>query len=259
MIILILIVGFGGYMVTKKLVEGVYDVVKIVDEAKEVKSFYLRIPEFEYEPGHFVMVAFPEESQDKKKRRAYSISSSPIETEKDGLISITIKHVENGFFTSRLFNDSFATGSKLFVAGPFGHSVFAKVKNPLSVVLFAAGSGIAPIRAVMKYIYDKEMDTKVTLFYSFRTPEDYIFKKDIEEMLKKDNFRGFITITRPTQNSNWHGIKGRIDKNLVLDNITGKEDIFYLCGNTSFVKEMEGILINDLGVQKASIISEAWG
>lgn len=242
----------------KKLFQGVVEIKKIVEEAEGVKSFYFSIDDFDYEPGHFVMVALPEEAEDKKKRRAYSIATSPTETEKTGLIGITIKLVEGGYFTTRIHDETIVKeGSKLFVAGPFGHGIFNN-STINSVVFFAAGSGIVPVRSAMKYLYDKLPNTKVTLFYSFKTPSDFIYKDDIKEMLKNPNFKGFITVTRYDGND-WKGLKGRITKDLILDNISGKEDIFYACGNTPFVKEIEGILLNDLNVEKSRFKSEAWG
>lgn len=242
----------------KKLFQGIVEVKKIVEEAKGVKSFYFSIDDFQYEPGHFVMVALPEEAEDKKKRRAYSIATSPTETEKTGLIGITIKLVEGGYFTTKVHDETIVSeGSNLFVAGPFGHSIF-NGKEVKTAVFFAAGSGIVPVRSAMKYIYDKMPNTKVILFYSFKTPEEFIYEEDIKEMLKNENFKGFITVTR-YDGDDWKGLKGRITKDLILDNITGNEDLFYACGNTPFVKEIEGVLLNDLKIDKSKFKSEAWG
>ncbi|MCS7299613.1 MAG: FAD-binding oxidoreductase [Spirochaetia bacterium] len=243
----------------KKLFQGIVKVKKIVDEADGVKSFYFSIDDFEYEPGHFVMIALPEEAEDKKKRRAYSIATSPTETKKDGLIGITIKLVEGGYLTTRVHDSSVIyEGADLFVAGPFGHPIFSNPQTTKSVALFAAGSGVVPVRSAMKYIYDSMPNTKVTLFYSFRTPRDFIYENDMKEMLKSPNFKGFITVTR-YDGDDWKGLRGRITRDLILDNITGEEDVFYACGNTPFVKEIENIIINELKVDKSKFKSEAWG
>jgi len=241
----------------KKLIQGEFEVRKIEDNGKGVKNFLFEMRDIEYMPGQFLMLAFPEEAADKKKRRAYSISTSPTETAKTGLVGVTIKLVEGGYFTTRLFDESFVEGNKLFVEGPFGHSIF-KTNSIKSVVFFAAGSGIAPVRSGMKYIFDAMPDTRVTLFFSIRTPEEFIFEDDINEMLKNPNFRGFITVTR-YESDDWKGLKGRIDRNIILDNVKGDEDLFYICGNTSFVKSIKEILEGDLKVDKSKIISEAWG
>lgn len=242
----------------RKLFEGITKIENVIEETKGVKSFYFRIDNFEYEPGHFVMVSLPEDAEDKKKRRAYSIATSPTETQKTGLVGITIKLVEGGYFTTKVHNPKVIDiGSELFVSGPFGHSIF-KTKDIKSAVFFAAGSGIVPVRSAMKYIYDTMPEVKVTLFYSFKTPSEFIFEKDIKEMLKNPTFKGFITVTR-YEGNDWKGLKGRITKDLILDNISGQEDIFYACGNTLFVKELEKILITDLGIQKQQFLAEAWG
>ncbi|MFN4245228.1 MAG: ferredoxin--NADP reductase [Brevinematia bacterium] len=242
----------------KSLFQGIVEIKKIVKEAEGVKSFYFSIDNFQYRPGHFVMIAFPEEAEDKKKRRAYSIATSPTETEKNGLIGITIKLVEGGYFTTKIHDESLTKeGTKFFIAGPFGHPIFED-NQIKSIVFFAAGSGIVPIRSAMKYIYDKMLNINVILFYSFRTPNDFIYKEEIKEMLKDTRFKGFITTTR-YDGEDWKGLRGRITKDLILDNIDGTEDIFYACGNTSFVKEIENVLLNDLKIERGKFKSEAWG
>ncbi len=243
---------------TRNLFQAVVKIAKIKNEAEGVKSFYFSIENFNYKPGHFVMVAFPEEADDKKKRRAYSIATSPTETEKDGFIGITIKLVEGGYFTTRIHDESIVSvNSEIFVAGPFGHSIFND-KEIKSAVFFAAGSGIVPIRSAMKYIYDKLPHVNVTLFYSFKTPKDFIYEDEIKQMLKDKRFKGFITVTR-YDGDDWKGLKGRITRDLILDNVNGNEDIFYACGNTPFVKEIENVLLNDLKIEKPRFKSEAWG
>lgn len=248
-------------MVMKKIIEGIFDVKMIVDESLDTKSFYFELPSFIYDPGNFVMLSLPEDKEDKKKRRAYSISSSPSETIRTNLISVTIKLVEGGYFTTKIFSEEFSKNHpRLFLAGPYGHSVFSnrKPSDIKSIALFAGGSGIAPVRSLMKYFYDLYPNVNVTLFYSFRTPDEYAFKNDIEEMLKNINYKGFITVTR-YQGDYWRGLRGRIDRNLLLDTLTGSEDMYYLCGNISFVDEIKRILLTDLGISKDKVISEAWG
>lgn len=241
----------------KNLLQGEFEVKKIEENGKDVRNIFFEIENISYMPGQFLMLGFPNEAEDKKKRRAYSISSSPTETAITKLVSVTIKLVEGGYFTPKIFAPSFGEGSKLFVSGPFGHPIF-RTSSVKSVVFFAAGSGIAPIRSAMKYIYDTMHDTKVTLFYSFRKPENFIFEKEINEMLKNPNFKGFITVTRYT-GDDWKGLRGRIDKNLIWDNIKGNEDLFFLCGSMTFVKEIKRILVEDIKVDKSKIFAEAQG
>ncbi|MEN2997607.1 MAG: FAD-binding oxidoreductase [Brevinematia bacterium] len=242
----------------RKLFQGIVEVNKVVSEAEDVVSLYFGIRDFEYEPGHFMMVSFPEEAEDKKKRRAYFIATSPTESEKDGLVGITVRFVEGGYLSRKFFDSSvMREGTKLFVAGPFGREVFEK-KNLRRVVFFAGGSGIVPIRSAMKYVCDRMPNTKVILFYTFKTPKEFIYEGDVKDMLRNPRFKGFITVERVDGN-HWKGLKGKITKDLVLDNISGDEDMFYACGSTQFVREIEEIVLKFLGVDRNKFKAEAWG
>src|SRR6266852_665493 len=90
---------------------------KVVQETWDTRTFRLQPPDgfdMNWKPGQFITVDFP---QDPKTRRAYSLSSSPL----DGhYLEITIKRM--GHFGAHIYDDAHV-GTVLQVIPPRGKFV----------------------------------------------------------------------------------------------------------------------------------------
>lgn len=232
--------------------ENVLKVIKITDETPTVKSFRVELPvPVDFFPGQFFMVSFPNDSSIKISR-AYSIASSP--TEKNYL-EIALNKI--GAFTTKMFE--LREGDLLRFKGPYGKFYFSEeMKNDL--VLVAGGTGIAPLIGIIRYCTDKKLGNKIKLFYSVKTPEEIIFHDDIKRLKQKNsNFDYLITITKPEDNHVWSGRRGRIEQNLLAENIENiSESACFLCGSKEFVDNIISMLQN-IGVKREQIKTDVWG
>jgi len=226
-------------------------IIKIIDETLDVKTFRVETPdgtEINFFPNQFFMVRFP----DSKLQRAYSISSSP--TQKD-YMDITVNMV--GEFTTKLFKSK--VNDYLIFKGPFGKLHFTEnIKN--DVVLISGGCGIAPLMSIIKYCSQKNLQNKIKLIYSAKTPADIVYNEDLKKIKEQNqNFNYTVTITRPSPEQNWTGRTGRIDSNLLKENIKDIENsLYFLCGPVEFVKNTISLL-EILGVKKDQIRTDVWG
>ena len=214
------------------------------DEIYSLK--FIRPTDFSFKPGQFMTVFLDVDG--KTEKRGYSFSSSP--PEKDFLM-FTIKKEK---FVSKKLSE-FETGDKLEVKGPFG--IFFLDESSDNIVMIAGGTGITPFRAMSKYIFDKGLQIKATLFFSARTKNDLIFREEFEYMSKnKKNFRFFPTTTR---DDNFEGHKGKIDEKFLKDGIDNfGSSLFYICGPKTFVEIIAQILLK-LKVEKSRIKVDKWG
>ncbi|MAH33224.1 hypothetical protein CL615_02425 [archaeon] len=229
--------------------ENKLKIKEIIDEAPNVKTFRLEIPEdLTYYAGQFFMVWFEDNP---KLHRAYSVSSSPT---RKGEMEITVILVKE--FTSKLFKCK--PGDYLIFKGPYGRFLFTDdMKN--HIVLMGGGLGITPLMSIVRYCHDKKLDNKINLIYSARTPDDIVYKEELDK-IKKENphFHYHITITRPEPHHKWDGSTGRIDRDLVDMNIRDIENsYYYISGPIEFVNNKLKIL-NQLGAKKEHIHKEAW-
>lgn len=227
-------------------------IIKIVDEAPEVKTFrvgILKETEIDFYPGQFFMVRFPDDS---KLQRAYSIASSP---ENKEYMDITIELA--GEFTTKLFKSK--VNDELIFKGPFGKFHFTEaIKNDL--ILINGGCGISASMSIIRYCTDKKLQNKINLIYSVKTPADIIYNEELKKIKEQNkNFNYIVTITRSKPEHNWQGRTGRIDGQLLKQNIDNfEENLYFICGPLEFVK---GTIekLESLGVTKEQIKTDVWG
>ena len=224
--------------------------IKIMDEAPDTKTFRVEIPDgnIPFYPGQFFMVCF----DDPKFQRAYSIASSP---EQKNHLDITMNLV--GEFTKKLWQakvDDF-----LIFKGPYGKFYFNETMNN-NLVLIGGGLGISPLMSIIRYCNDKKLQNKLNLIYSVRTPEDIVYDEEIKKIKEQNQtFNYIVTITRPDSGDNWQGRTGRIDINLLKENIYNVENsLYFLCGPLEFVKSAIAML-ESLGAKKEQIKTDIWG
>lgn len=202
-------------------------------------------------PGQFLTFSFLFDG--KKVVRCYSICSSPAAT---GYVEITPKRVEKGC-ASLFLNDRATAGLTVEATGPFGQFCFDETRHK-QIVLIAGGSGITPMMAMLRYIDDLGLPTKVTLLYSARTERDIIFQSELAELKTRLNhFEYHVLLSQPS--AGWSGPKGRLSREFIRDAIKepGLCD-FFLCGPASFMDAARNIL-TALGVAPERIMQESFG
>ena len=239
---------------SQQIQEYVLKISEIIDETPSVKAFRVEFPEnanINFYPGQFFMVSFVDDPEI-KTARAYSIASSPMQK---GYLEIALNKV--GPFTTKLFHAK--PGDLLKFKGPYGKFFFnEEMKNNL--VLIAGGTGITPLIGIIRYCTDKKLSNKIKFIYSVRTPDEIIYRDELEKIKKLNkNFDYAVTITRAEEKHDWKGISGRIDLELLKENIEDIEgSIYYLCGPKEFVDNII-LMLQNLGVKKEQIKTDIWG
>jgi ferredoxin-NADP reductase len=202
-------------------------------------------------PGQFLTFSFLFDG--KKIIRSYSICSSPA---RSGYVEITPKRVSQGS-ASVFLNDRASVGMTVEANGAFGHFCFDESKQP-NVVLLAAGSGITPMMAMLRYMDDLCLETTVTLLYCVRTHNDIIFHGELEELRARlKNFQYHVLLSQP--HTEWSGRRGHVSREFIEDTV--KEPAspdFFLCGPPPFMEASRGILAG-LGVKPERIRQESFG
>lgn len=190
-------------------------------------------PDFKFKPGQYITLNLD------GRRRDYSLCSSPLE----GRWSIGIKTVDNGLVSNYL-NTRIEKGSTIKVSSPNGRfGIQSRPDVQRSVLAFAAGSGITPILSILKYTLQTEKNVDFYLFYGNRTPEDVMFRKDIDE-LKIDypkNFHPYFFYTRhKAEKASFEGRLNPEKLEFILNEIVDLKvvDEVVVCGPNGMVKEI---------------------
>ena len=204
-------------------------------------------------PGQFLVVADGFRGYQKPIRRAYSIASSPLQTD---FVDLTIKREAPGLMSVRLTEAP--VGVELDVTGPSGKFCYTPELGP-RILLLGAGSGITPLYSIARFMLDGGLkDADVNLFFSVKTPRDVIYEKAWQDLsATHPNFRFHLTMTRASK-SEWSGRHGRITSEWVRQEVGDPEECAsFICGPGPFVATMETVC-QELQLPDARVHAEKW-
>jgi ferredoxin-NADP reductase len=202
-------------------------------------------------PGQFLTFSFLFDG--KKFIRSYSICSSAA---RSGYVEITPKRVDQGC-VSVFLNDRASVGMTVEANGPFGQFCLDESKHH-NIVMLAAGSGITPMMAMLRYIDDLRLETTATLLYCVRTNKDIIFESELAQLRSRlKTFEYHVLLSQPQ--TEWSGPRGHVSREFI-ENIVGDIGLphFFLCGPPPFMEASHAILTG-LGVKPERIMQESFG
>jgi ferredoxin-NADP reductase len=224
-------------------------VERIESLSYNVRSFRLRLadpPKLEFKAGQFIIMNVPHEG--KTVKRAYSVASPP----HDPAIELCIQHVEGGIASTWFWK--LKEGEQVSLSGP--HGTFL-LKEPLEYdpVFIATGTGVAPMRAMIKHLFQTGFTRDVWLLFGTRYEHALLYESEFRSLAQmRHNFHYIPTVSRPKE---WHGEVGHVQQSFQkhITDISNKE--IYLCGWLEVVKavckDLEGF-----GVPKEKLHYEEW-
>lgn len=217
----------------------------------------LRVPEalretFSFMAGQYL--TFRHFRDGSEVRRAYSIASRPGE----GDLTVGIKKVPGGIF-SVYANENLHAGDRLEVMPPMGRFVYQPETGASKLLAVAAGSGITPIMSIVRTALAENGDSQVVLVYGNRSPEETMFRTEIERLRSEyaGRFTVYYLFSRKREDSS---LFGRIEAGTINFITRNKHkdlsfDRFYLCGPQAMIEIAEDTLVGQ-GVPKDRISHE---
>src|SRR3954449_418084 len=220
-------------------------VVELVSENARTTSIVLDPPDW---PGHVagqhvdVRLTAADGYQ---AQRSYSIASAP---EDDHLI-LTFERLDDGEVSPYL-TETVQPGDDLELRGPVGGYFVWEESLGGPLLLVGGGSGVVPLRAMLRYHRAVGSDLPARLLYSARTQADLIYQRELS------GFDATITLTR----EQWAGRTGRVDRELLEEVAWPATDhpLVYVCGPTGFVEAVATDLVA-LGHDPSRVRTERFG
>ena len=130
-----------------------------------------------YRPGQYIGIGTKIDGR--FHWRSYSLTSTPVED--DGLLSITVKAMPEGFLSGHLVN-GLEAGTVVRLAAPQGEFVLPE-PLPAKVLFMTAGSGITPIMSMLRTMDRRGEVPDVALVHSAPTREDVLFRAELLELV----------------------------------------------------------------------------
>ncbi len=225
---------------------------RVKDETPSVRTIELRAPGW---PGHRagqhldVRLTADDGYQ---AERSYSIASAPGEP-----LAITVERLDDGEVSPYL-TEELRPGDEMEVRGPIGgYFVWDASDAGTPLLLVGGGSGIVPLRSILRYRERIGATTPTRLLYSARSLADVIYRNELDGY--RDGVEVIYTLTR-NQPPGWTGHAGRVDAALLTDVAwpMSEDPLAFVCGPTSFVETVAAGLVG-LGYLPGRVKTERFG
>jgi predicted ferric reductase len=243
--IIVSFIGLAAYsysvLFRDKIASGRQYIIKSINKKNagvhEVVMYSEYTP-LKYKSGQFVFLKFKNKNVGSEPH-PFSIASSS----NNPLLKVIIKNL--GDFTCKI--PDLKVGDKVYVEGPYGR--FNSDRNKGDQIWVAGGVGITPFLGMAEdLLKNPNMENTIDLYYSVRSPEDFIELKRLKEIESKvTNFKlvpwdsevkGYITVDKIFQ----------ISKDL-------RDKDFYICGPHTLKESITNGLLKE-GVLKKNIHQE---
>ena len=206
------------------------------------------LPRFDFTAGQFVSMKADRDGRE--ITRAYSIASAP---QNNNVFDVCLNRVQFGFFSNYLCD--MEHGARVKFNGPHGAFV---LKNPVrDSLLVATGTGIAPMRGMLQWLFEddeRHKNHEFWLVFGVRYKKDLYYHDTFLRMEREHpGFHYVPTLSR--ENPGWTGATGYVQEH-VRKIAEGRTDMdAYICGLKDMVKANRDLL-KELGWDRKSVLFE---
>jgi len=231
-------------ILTDPMMPQIVRINNLVWETEHVYTIYLSPNDemencFRFKPGQFNMIYVFGAGE-----AAISISSSPF---KPRTLIHTIHKV--GTVTSAL--SKYKKGDYIGIRGPFGSSWPVEAGTGKDMCIITGGIGLAPLRPAIYTLFKKRKDYgKIYILYGARTPQDLLYRVELEQWAKLFDVEVHVTVDRADQS--WKGNVGFAAQLLNYIELDKKNTVSMVCGPEMMMKfTIEDLL--EKGLQEENI------
>jgi ferredoxin-NADP reductase len=239
--------------VQRRLTWQLGTVDKVADETPQVRTLTLGVPEWPgHQAGQHLDVRLTADDGYQAERE-YSIASAPGEP-----VAITVERLDDGEVSPYLTQELRA-GDEVEIRGPVGGYFVWGPEDGGPLLLIAGGSGVVPLRAMLRSRQHAGSTVPARLIYSARTQHDVIYSAELMQLRQGDTVDVVVTLTRE-QPPGWAGRTGRVDDALLREVAwpAGQQPLAYVCGPTAFAEAVGATLVG-LGYPPQRVKIERFG
>ncbi len=177
-------------------------VTAVSDLTPTEKLFRIEMPagaDLGHKPGQFVQVLM------------FGLGEAPI--------SVASSHTRPGYFELGVRRAGTLTGAmhdlkpgdEMGIRGPFGTFFDVEQMAGKDLLLISGGCGLAPMRSLIEYCEDRpEEFGKMTILYGAKSPDDLLFKDELEQWQDSNTFTCDVTVDDITEGTCYDGNVGLI-------------------------------------------------
>ena len=179
---------------------------------------------FAYHAGQYVELILRDGA-----RRSYSMANAPHGQGAGMGLELHIRHMAGGKFTDHVFN-AMQEKEILRIEGPYG-SFFLRDESSKPIVLLAAGTGFAPIKAVLEHMQFQGIVRPTILYWGGRRPADLYLDEWVRNKLPEmPHLRYVPVISNALPEDAWSGRTGFVHLAVLQDIPDLSAHQVYACG-----------------------------
>ncbi|RMF29280.1 MAG: Ni/Fe hydrogenase subunit gamma [Candidatus Nitrosothermus koennekii] len=188
---------------------------KIKKETYDTYTITIETKDFRFLPGQFNMIYVFGTGE-----VPISISSNPYE---DDIIMHTVRKVGN--VTNAICR--LKPNNIIGIRGPYGNPWPIEEHKGNDILIIAGGLGLAPLRPLIYYLLaNREKYGKITLLYGAKTPQDLLYKKELEKWNNKVD----VMVTVDKAKHDWTGNVGVVTTLIPKIDIEPFHTSAFICG-----------------------------
>ena len=241
----------AGTAVRGRLTWQTATVNSLVDETASVRTISLSVPDWAgHRAGQHLDVRLTAEDG-YRAERSYSIASAPGEP-----VAITVERLDDGEVSPYL-TEELRLGDEIELRGPIGGYFVWEPALRAPLLLLAGGSGVVPLRAMLRHRSRVGSSVPVRLLYSARSWAEVIYRSELARL--GDGVQVIYTLTRE-QPPGWTGYARRADQAMITEVAwpVAQAPLAYVCGPTNFVEAVAADLVA-LGYPPSQVKTERFG
>ena len=219
--------------------EHVVKILSAKNVTHNVKRFRLSKPTgFIFEPGHATDV---------------SINKPGWEQELRPFTFTSLNEWDQLEFTIKIYSDHSGVTNELNKLVPGDELIIRDVWGAISYrgegYFIAGGAGITPFIAILRQLYKDGIINGNQLFFSNKTSSDIILHEELDQIL------GSAAHYILTREDNPKYIKGYLNKEFILKNISDFQKQFYVCGPDQMVQDIT-MALSESGATSEQVVFE---
>ncbi|MBL6928929.1 MAG: FAD/NAD(P)-binding protein [Rhodospirillales bacterium] len=194
---------------------------------------------FSFLPGQFNMLY------------VFGVGEIPISISGDPGVNDKIVHTTRavGNVTNAMWK--LGVGQTIGVRGPFGTAWPVEAAEGSDIVIVTGGIGLAPLRpAIYQILANRQAYGNVCILYGARTPEDILFRKELEKWRGQFDMQVDVTVDHAT--GRWGGKVGVVTKLIGRGGFDPHHTVALVCGPEVMMRYAVDTLV-ERGVSEQNI------
>lgn len=151
------------------------EVALVEDVAPGIRRLVLDLDRpMQFNPGQYVSLDVPGTAV----RRSYSIATPPSGISR---IELDVKRTAGGLASDGWIFGGLVAGAEVSLTGPYGRFFFREGRSE-SVLMIAGGTGLAPLKAMVRHVLATGLPHQLTLYHGARVPEELYDRAALEAL-----------------------------------------------------------------------------